>query len=440
MRKIIIIIIMLMIFVVGMLPLSLADNDDNENQGKKVKAGIPIVFSTGNDNSDDNNEDDSDSIDDTSDGSGGGDRVGSADRKRIVTAQQTSAQNAGLGQMIRSTIKAKVNVSELMQNLSEQQKKVFSNLLRAQQKRILQMNNTANALNALNKYKLNTINKSMQFRNRVISAEKIKNAAKNYGLAVSAYAKYNSIYKDKAVLFHDAKERLKPCVGDETDECNQLRDQAQEHAKDYLKNGANMVIEHLNKLKSKIEGSEEVDDKKAEKMIEDIENSIDELKNAVAQVGAAQTKDEIKDASKVIYNIWNRFKNRERVYTAQLYKSGVWNIIKRSEQVENRLDKILDEMEEKDLNIIGIDEKVDEFSEKVQEAKDKYQEAEDLLEENGENVDQARQLLSEAHQTLKDAHRLLVDIVNDIKEAGGEITEETEEEELYEVVEDEEEE
>jgi len=448
-------ILMLMIFLIGSLPIIFAE--ENTAVGvKKVKTGIPIVFSIENtsDDTDDNADDPTDNqqtVTASSSGGGGGGRriLNTTKRAYIRKAIAASVAEHKLKNIDR-IVKEKPTVTELLQNLSDNQLRLFTHLSRAQKERVLVLNKV-DAIKAISEYQIKPINKSMMFKKRVIATAKLKIATKNYGLAVREYAKYNSIYKEKSVSFHEAKERLRGCVGDESDECNELREQTQEYAKEYLINGAKISIEHLNKIKAKIEGSEEIDEEKAEEMIADINNAIAKLEDAIAQVEAAQTKDEVKDAAKAINRIWKAIKHKERMYAARLVYAKVWNIIRRSEHLEERLDKILAEMEEQEIDVSDINDMVDQFSEEITEAKDKFKETEDLLRkahslitnspdedeitEVTKLVEQAKELLKEAHQSLKDAHRLLVQIIKDIKDAGGEITPETEDEELYEVVE-----
>ena len=424
---------MIVIFLVGSLPVVFADNSNALK--RQVKADLPIIFKVS-----DKEEEVGNSNPSSSSGGSGGGSNGNAVKNRVVTAAQNVVQtteSSRLGQVVRAS------ASEFVQNLTETQSKVFSAMLRAQKNKILEMNHSS-ALKAVNQYRIKAVNQSLMFKKRDVGEENKAKAALNYGQAVSKYAQLNSAYKGKKAEFQDIKEQLRNCTKD-SEECNQLREQGDEAAKEYLLNGANMTLAHLEKLKSNIEGSEYVDEEQAEQMLEKIDATITALEDAIVQAEAAETKDEIKNAAKIIQNIWNRFKNREKVYAAQLYNGGVWNIIRSSENLEQRLDNILKDMEEQGIDVTNISAKIDLFSEYLLDAKNKYDNATDLLEEakvTAENdgdvselVDQSKELLREAHQSLKDAHRILIDIIKDIRDAGGDITEESEPEGIYEVVE-----
>ncbi len=340
-------------------------------------------------------------------------------------------------------------ITDIIERLSGEKLDVFLHMSRAEQKKILEQG-TENALKAMDKLKLKPVNKNMLFRKRVIAANKLKQAEQNYIRAGQNYLKALNSYKQVKGQFLEAKERLRECEDVDSEECDELRERAQTHSKDMIVNSANMIIEHLNKIKEKVETSETMDPERAEEIISEIDNSISELEDAIAQAESAETKEEIKEAAKTVSKLWIRIRHRERLHAASVVKARVWGIMKRSEHLEERLDSTLARMEEQGINVEDIDAEVDEFSAKIEEAKSKYEQAQELmdeayLEEDKEKlkeiVDEAKQLIDQAHELLKEAHTLLVDIVKDIKAAGGEITpeEETEEEE-YEVVEEEDEE
>ena len=347
--------------------------------------------------------------------------------------------------------------TDFVKNLPEQKAKVFLYLPRAEQRKLLEMD-SAKAIKNIGKFKLEPVKKTMLFKKRIIALNNLKQAENKFKLAKQKYVKVNKVYREKKALFLDVKARLKACEGVESNECTELREQAKEHAKEFLINGANMAIEHLNKIKHKIESAEDMDVDKAQEIIADIDNAISKLDDAIAQVEAAQTKEEIQEAAKVINNVWKSIKHKERLHAARLVHAKVWNIIKRSEHLEERLDAALAKIEEQGIDVGDIDAKLDEFSAKIAEAKEKFENAKELLEEADdlktespseeektaikELVSEARQLLREAHNDIKEAHQILMDVIQSIRSAGGEITPEEESaeeglasDEEYEVVE-----
>jgi len=338
------------------------------------------------------------------------------------------------------------SAEQFMHGLSEEQTNMFLHLSRAQQKGILAMDNES-ALQAMRKFSLKLVNKSLMFKKRIITANKLKQAEQNYVKARQNYLKALNSYKDAKANFTETKERLKECKDVDSNDCNELRERAQNHSVEMIVNSANMIIEHLNKINEKVNSSETMNNTRAGDITSEINGYISEFENAINKTESAETKDEIKEAAKTVSKLWIKIRNRERLHAASVVNAREWGIIKRSEHLEKRLDQTLANMEKKGINVTVIDEKVDEFSAKVNESKTKYEQAQNLmdgayLEENKENlkemVDEAKQLINKSHEALKEANRLLVNIVKDIKAAGGEITPETEDDEDdYEVVEEE---
>ncbi|MCK5698237.1 MAG: hypothetical protein KAH93_00160, partial [Candidatus Aenigmarchaeota archaeon] len=135
--------------------------------------------------------------------------------------------------------------------------------------------------------------------------------------------------------------------------------------------------------------------------------------------------------------------------------SGMWNIIKKSEQLEKRLEDARARIHDACVDADSIDAKITEFSEKIASAKDKFNESEELIEEAREMktddpdeaeieavkalVAEARELLRLAHEDVKDASKLLSGIIREIHACGGSMSSDIDEEglasdEVYEIV------
>ncbi len=347
-------------------------------------------------------------------------------------------------------------ITGFIKNLTEEKAKVFLHMTRAEQKNMLEMN-PKNAEKKLGNMELKPVKKTMLYKKRVIAANKLKQAEDNFNKAKQDYMKANKIYKERKALFLATKTQLRECQDVDSEECNQLRAEVQEHAKEYLVNGAKMAIEHLNKIKNKVESAEDMDEDKAAEIIAEIDAAIAELEASITELEAATTKEEIQSAAENMNNAWKKIQHREKVHAAQLVHAKVWNIVQRSQHMEEKLDSILAEMEEEGIDIDDIDAKVENFSAKIASAKDKHNESKNLLSQAHELksddptedeitqitelLNESRQLLREAHEDLKDAQKLLMEIIREIKLAGGDITteveteEDLEEDEVYEIVE-----
>jgi predicted RNase H-related nuclease YkuK (DUF458 family) len=382
------------------------------------------------------------------------------DRPYLAKTLTQKAANWKL-KKIDKIIDKKPMAKELIKKLPQDKAKILLNLPRAKQKEILGLSEK-DALKKLGKYKLKKVSKENLFRKRVIALDRIRNAEANYQVAKKRFVEEKNEYIKAKGLFESDKKALGLCREDDTSEkCVELRNRISKHAKKFLEHSANVLINQLTKLKEKINANDDISEENAAKIIEDIDNAIEKLENEVAKLDAAETKEEIKEIAKTVSSIWKGYKHRIKLYAARLINLKVKDIIERSEQLEKKLDCTLTAMEEQGIEVTAIDAKVDLFSMRIDEGREKYDMAKDLLDKAkdlktdnpDENeirtvkalVNQAHKLIRESHAALKEAHQLLRQIIMDIKEAGGTISECTEqdedleEDEEYEVVEESEE-
>ncbi|MBN2423005.1 hypothetical protein JXB41_07300 [Candidatus Woesearchaeota archaeon] len=332
---------------------------------------------------------------------------------------------------------AQPKVKEFIGSLDEESAEKFIHLSNAEKARILAMNAPAAAAK-LAKLKLVKINKEMQFKKRVIAEQKLVQAEKKFQQAKQKYVQAQTAFQKAKKAFDDAVAQ-----GDE--------EAAKEHAKEFLVNTADMILSALEKIKENVEGNDDLTEEEASEIIADLDEKIKLIEDAKADVEAAETKDEIKAAGKVILDAWERMKHRIRLHAARIIKSKVSDVLGRAEALERKLEQTMARLEEQGYDVSGADDLVDEFGEKIAEAKDKFNEAkekfdeardltddESTQEEIDELVSEGKQLVREAHDLLKEAHTLLKEIVKEIKGIDPEVDlEEESAEDEYEVVDEE---
>ena len=378
----------------------------------------------------------------------------------VVAVNRVTATNMGgdvsapRGAILKRSDKASPKLHTFVEGLADDEVDMFARLSRAEQNKILNMDTDA-GMKRIDDYELRPVKKSMLFKKREIAKSKVDTAKQRFERAKNEYARVNNAYKENKKLFLQTKEKLKECEDVETDDCNVLRNQTQEHAKEYIINGAKMAIEHLNKIREKVEIAEGMDEESAAEIIADIDEAISELEAAIEKVENAETKEQVQEGARDVAKVWNRVKHAEKVHVAKIVHSGMWNIIKKSEQLEKRLEDARARIHDACVDADSIDTKITEFSEKIASAKDKFNESEELIEEAREMktddpdeaeieavkalVAEARELLRLAHEDVKDASKLLSGIIREIHACGGSMSSDIDEEglasdEVYEIV------
>ena len=165
------------------------------------------------------------------------------------------------------------------------------------------------------------------------------------------------------------------------------------------------------------------------KIVAEIDSQIAEINQIKADVGAAITKEQVREAAKKLHDKWKRLKHIIRVHAERVVSARVEGLVNRGTVLEKRLDNVLEKAKEKGIEI-DVSAELAAFSEKIALAKDKYKQAQDNLytaldlkagnsteEQIKTAADEAKALLKEARDAIKEAYDILKAIVKKIKEA-----------------------
>jgi len=322
-------------------------------------------------------------------------------------------------------------------NLSDGDLKKIVHLTRARLKEIAKL--SSEQLRAeLKSIKLVKVNEKNLEKKRIIAGEKLNKLNSLFDDARKKFMSEEKAYKEKRKEFNEIKEKLKSCKDDDSEECKQLNEEAIARGKEFLMHAADLVIDHLNKIKAKAESSENLGDDEANEIVQKIDTAIKELEDAKAKANDAATKEELQAAAKMIDDAWKRTEYNAMAYAARIVHTKVGEIIARSENLENKLQCAVSSMEEQGFSTDDADELIDKFSEKVSEARNEFDSAKELLkqardikannERNDENeakikelLRQAKELIGKAHDGLKEAHEQLKSLFKLIKENGVDI-------------------
>jgi len=281
------------------------------------------------------------------------------------------------------------------------------------------------------------------YKARIIGKTKLGEAKGRFLDAKEKYSEAKEKYADTGLEFQDAKEKIAECKDQNTTECAQLEDEIRAKAKEHLLNIADVIIENLNKIKTKAESSEDLTEEEAAELIEKIDAQIQEIEDIKAKIEAAETKEEITEAAKELKDKWALLKENAEVHAGRVVNARIGGIIVKSKQLEDKLNKVLERMAEKGIDTSPVESLVTEFNAKIDSAAEHYKLAVEKFEEvkatetpDSEIINEAQEHMKEAHNALQEAQQILKDITSAIKQSGGE--EELEESDEAEPVEDEE--
>jgi hypothetical protein len=251
------------------------------------------------------------------------------------------------------------------------------------------------------------------FRERVLAKEQLKAAEERYANAEKRYNQAKNEFKGEKLAWQRALES-----GNET--------AAIEHAKNYLDDAADMIIESLEKVRAKVAGSDDLTEEEAKLALAEIDARIERMEDLKEELAKADTKEEVKAVGKEIIAAWSLTRYRLQLHAETLVRGNIGEILSRSSALEAHLERVITEMEDANVSnstIASLDDKVDDFSDLIASAREKYDDANALFEEAKETddrvkFDESKELMRAAHSDLKEAHTILMSIVKEIKKSG----------------------
>lgn len=453
------------ILIILLLGFSVMAAEDDKEKDKLNDSAATIAATTNQQDTtaeptltsaeDDTNEDDKEKDDESDDSSDDEDDSREGDRRgRFARLRNEEANriNELREEQIERLVEIKAErLRKIARNLNQANLERIADLDREQLSRLaslgrerfnefVQLSNTELRARLAN-VNIKRVRIEFAFNMRQIATENLMAARERYQEAKREFQEAKRRFREARANLLEAKE--------EGDEAAVL-----EYLKEYLINAADSIINQLKQIAERTNENEGIDEAEAEEILLDIESRISLLGDAKSQVEAATTIDEVKEAGKVIADAWKKISKRIKQHIAHLVRAKVGEIVKRSEHLETKLEKALADMIERGIDVEDIDAKVDLFSQKIAEARDKFSESQKIFQQaktgaeadieedtttdeevsESENlVKQARELAKEAHKALKEAHEILMEIVKEIRQAGGdadEIEEENEDEEI----------
>ncbi len=375
-------------------------------------------------------------------------------------------------QVINSVVKRKV--TERIQNmnqLSDEQKQKVLNLGTSNRARLNNLDEEELEkiveLSKENIEKLSLLNRAKIAKLSGKTNQEIKQTLENY--EIKRFADKADMFKKRTVQNYEAareryewlKQKNKEIKDELENERTSFREAVEsgdeeaslEAGKEYMISVADLILNNLEKIRTKAEENDDLTDEELQEILNNIDKQITMIEEAKEAVMAAETKEEVKEAGSLIIRNWNKIKEQVRFHTGILIKSKVFDVVRRSEFLENKLERALAQLEDQGYDISEADSMMDEFSGYIDEAKEyyelakkKFDEAKAMLDSDEFNrsevqdlVKEGEDLLKQGHESLKDAHESSKDIIQAIRQTGSDEIEELlkDDDDDYYVVEDE---
>jgi len=224
----------------------------------------------------------------------------------------------------------------------------------------------------INDSDITKFNANLEFKARALTKIKVEKARSNFLKAKENFLAARLKYQATQQKFSEIKDKVKECQSSENSTCNQYKDEIKEKAKEHLINSADAILEHLNKLKSRVEENEDLTEEEANEILAKIEEQIASVEQAKAVIETSNSKEEIKEAVKTLKEAWLKIKDSAKIHSGQIVNARIGGIIVKSEQLTTKLQKIIERMEADGKNTTAISPLIDEFNSLIGDAKTSY--------------------------------------------------------------------
>jgi hypothetical protein len=267
------------------------------------------------------------------------------------------------------------------------------------------------------------IREKLQVRREEIK-DKVVAARQTYVQAREHFLSVKQSYLNNRDKFLEARKNSLDCTDLEKEDCKVKREEVRGMAKDYLLKTSDLILGELERVKAKVQESEDLTDDEKSDLIADLDASIQGVqgaKSAIEGISENATREEINSATKGLREVWKDARATIKKSLGLGVNARLGNIILRTEKLEEKLQNISDRLESQGKDVSKLNDILDEFNAKIELARQKYDEARSkwTAAHSPQEVDDAAKevhaLLGEAKQALKDARDLLRDAVKEIK-------------------------
>lgn len=238
-------------------------------------------------------------------------------------------------------------------------------------------------------------------------------------------------HKEKMDSFNEILPRLRACNFSTTAKnatansttlaaCGKIRTDAINRSKEAALKNVDIVLNHLEKLKQKLESSQNIPEAELNASIAKIDALIVEVGKIKQKIQAAATKNDINQALKDLKQLIAKVKRASEVHSQGLLRAEIFGVLQRTEIVDKNLQCALNGLKASGTDTTALDQKLAQLNATMTQAKDKLKTAKDLLgSDNETQIAQGKALVIEARSLVQQAHTMLQDIRKTVKDLGG---------------------
>ena len=151
------------------------------------------------------------------------------------------------------------------------------------------------------------------------------------------------------------RNKYRDCIESETEECKSTVKETKLNAKDHLTNSANLIIENLEQLKSRIQSSTELSKEEIDEITKSIDEQIKKINDAksiLENINEETSRDEIKDAASTIRQSWQETKVHYNKIKLRHLGARLRNLILKAEILGERAEEKALTLNSEELNLL----------------------------------------------------------------------------------------
>lgn len=302
----------------------------------------------------------------------------------------------------------------LISNLSEEQLQKLSSLNRAN---LISYLHKPNITKELDDLVLKAVDTGSYVNKRLISEQKIRSSEERFQKAEQNLLKLKTGLDNEMNLLLLA-------------ESDKDVERIKEHSRKYIYDAAFAIINYLEKIKSRIEQSPDLRKEESEELINSINLQVQDLEDIMYDSEENLELDEVRYLAKNLNALWKIIRIESEFYVISLVNSKIDNIIKESEILEAKLEKILFDMENKGIGMDSLDKMLFTFSQSVFDARKNLAESDNMCSSARSSgmknevesfIVESKFYSSKAKNSLSDSYAILKDIIKEIKLLDGSI-------------------
>lgn len=326
-------------------------------------------------------------------------RIANKNREKIMGTFQERLENCRT-ENCEDSLRERI---ERMQNISDD---IIDRVWQMEQRRAESIKEWEDLLNKSVFIKFKFEN---NFNARFIDDIEIENARMRYELAKQRYENAKELYIKERLRFLELKQGKDGCE----ENCDEIDEELKQAAKDHLLHSADVILEHLTKIKEKINSNEDLSQEEVDELLGKIEGGINEIEDIKERINNAETEDELIELAKELREKLKEIKKLASEVIQIHSNARIGGVIVKSKHLQTKLEDILSKLEEEGIDTSDLQNKIDEFNKLIEEAKEKYEKAQRMLEER--NINEITPIIREAKLILREANVVLREIIVEIK-------------------------